>query len=62
MVAFKLSQDQVKDWFPTTYQYFIDELRNSKSSSNDIPEEKIEWCLSWGFFVKKATSEEEVNI
>ncbi len=59
MITFKLKQDQAKDWFPETYQNFIDELRNSKSLSKDILEEKLEWDLTWGFFVKKAITEEE---
>ena len=59
MITFKITQDQIKNWFPITYQNSIDELRSSKSSSNDTSEDKIEWFLTWGFFVKKATTEEE---
>jgi hypothetical protein len=62
MVVFKLNQDQVRDWFPKTYQSFIDELRCSQSTSNDVPEEKLEWGMNWGFFVKKAVTQEEKNI
>ncbi len=59
MVTFKLTQEQAKSWFPDTYENFVSELKNSKSSSNDVLEEKMEWYLNWGFFVKKALTDEE---
>jgi hypothetical protein len=59
MVQFPLKPEEVKEWFPETYKAFIDELRNSKSSSNDKSEEKIEWGISWAFFRKKSKTEEE---
>lgn len=62
MVAFKLTSDQVKSWFPKTYQSFVEDLKMSQSSSKDTLEEKFEWFIGWGFFVKKAITEEEKMI
>jgi cation transport regulator ChaB len=59
MVQFSLKPEEVKEWFPETYKTFIEELRNSKSSSNDKSEEKIEWGISWAFFRKKSKTDEE---
>jgi hypothetical protein len=60
MVTFKLTQDQAKSWFPETYENFLNELKTSKSSSSGVLDENMEWYLNWGFFVKKATTEEEI--
>lgn len=59
MVQFPLKPEEVKEWFPETYKAFIEELRNSKSASNDKSEDKIEWGISWAFFRKKSKTEEE---
>ena len=59
MVQFALKPEEVKEWFPETYKAFIEELRNSKSTSNDKSEEKIEWAISWKFFRKKSKTDEE---
>lgn len=59
MVQFPLKPEEVKEWFPETYKAFIEELRNSKSPSNDKSEEKIEWGISWAFFRKKSKTDEE---
>lgn len=59
MITLRITNDNAKDWFPVTYSKFIENLRNSESSSFDCQEEMFEWHLLWGFFVKKANSEEE---
>jgi hypothetical protein len=61
MVSFEVKSDFVKDSFPEVYDLFISELRNSNSRSNDISVDKIRWFISWGFFVKKAKTIEEMN-
>lgn len=59
MIPFAVKVDEMKAWFPKTYKSFIKELRKSKSLSSDKPEDEIEWMVSWGFFSKKAKTEEE---
>lgn len=59
MVQFKATKEQISEWFPETYNSFISELRNSKSTSSDKPDDKIDWYVSWGFFGKKAKDEAE---
>jgi hypothetical protein len=60
MVSFEVKSDFVKESFPEVYKMFISELRNSDSKNNDMNDEKIRWFISWGFFVKKAKTQEEI--
>jgi len=59
MVQFEIENDKMKEWFPITYETFIEELRNSKSKSSDKKEDKIQWMLSWGVFRTKAKNQIE---
>lgn len=59
MVQFPVKQEEIKEWLPETYKSFIEELRNSKSQSAKKREDKIKWFVSWGYFGKKAKTEEE---
>jgi len=59
MITFEVKNKDMKEWFPETYNTFLEELRNSRSTYSDKPEEKINWMISWGFFSKKAKTEEE---
>jgi len=59
MVQFEIENEKMKEWFPKTYETFIEELRNSKSKSSDKKEEKIQWILSWGVFRTKAKNQIE---
>jgi hypothetical protein len=59
MVQFEIENERMKEWFPITYQTFIEELRNSNSTSADKAEDKIEWMVSWGVFRTKAKTEQE---
>ena len=59
MVQFEIENDKMKEWFPITYETFIEELRNSKSKSSDKKEDKIQWILSWGIFRTKAKNQIE---
>jgi hypothetical protein len=59
MVQFEIENDKMKEWFPITYQTFIEELRDSRSTSADKDEDKIKWMISWGVFRTKAKTEEE---
>jgi len=59
MVQFEIENDKMKEWFPITYETFIQELRNSQSKSSDKKEDKIKWILSWGIFRTKAKNKNE---
>src|ERR1700761_9088366 len=59
MVQFQVKHEEIKEWLPETYKSFIEELRASKSNSAKKREDKIKWFVSWGYFGKKAKSDEE---
>ena len=59
MVQFQVKHEEIKEWLPETYKSFIEELRASKSHSAKKREDKIKWFVSWGYFGKKAKTEEE---
>ncbi len=59
MVQFQITSEKAKEWFPETYNIFLEELRSSKSRYNDVSEDKMHWFISWAFLVKKAITEEE---
>lgn len=59
MVQLEIENDKMKEWFPITYQTFIQELRDSKSTSANKTEDKIKWIISWGVYRTKAKNEEE---
>lgn len=59
MITFKLKYDAIVKEYPEVVNQLITELRNSNSPSKDIAEEKTDWVITWGFFVKKAKTEEE---
>ncbi len=60
MIQFAVKSEEIKEWLPETYKFFIEELRNSKSSSSKKKEDKIKWFVSWGVFGKKAKTDEEI--
>lgn len=59
MVQFQVKTEEISQWLPETYKSFMDELRASKSSAAKKREDKIKWFVSWGYFGKKAKTEEE---
>jgi hypothetical protein len=61
MITFEVKNKDMKEWFPETYNIFLDELRSSYSTCANKPEENISWMISWGFFGKKAKTQEEAE-
>ena len=59
MIVFKATFEDIAKWFPEESGQFIQELRDSSSKNSKFKAEKTDWIVSWGFFVKKAKSEEE---
>lgn len=59
MVTIEVKSEQLKEWFPITYETFLEELRNSKTQYSDKSEDKIKWVISWGIFRTKAKNEQE---
>jgi len=55
----RVTREQVENDYPTIYQEFIENLRNSNSINKNIDLEKTNWFYSWGSFVKKAKTDEE---
>ena len=51
--------NEMKRWFPITYKSCLEELRHSKSQYSRFSENKIKWCLTWGYFVPKAKTVKE---
>jgi hypothetical protein len=59
MVQFQVKNEEIKEWLPETYKSFMEELRGSKSRAAKKREDKIKWFVSWGYFGKKAKTDEE---
>jgi hypothetical protein len=60
MITFEVKHEFMQEFFPEITDKFLKNLRESDSKSNDTPIDKIQWVISWGFFVKKAKTEEEI--
>lgn len=59
MNKIKVEAEDVQSNYPSVYEDFISDLRDSNSLSRNINEEKMKWYYSWGSFVKKAKNDED---
>ena len=59
MIQIELTNEKMKEWFPKTYQKFLEDYYNSNRKFAKKPEEEIEWMVSYAFYIPKAKSDEE---
>jgi len=59
MIEIELTNEKMKEWFPKTYNAFLEDFNNSNRKFVNKPEEEIEWMVSYAFYIPKAKSDEE---
>lgn len=57
MIPVRITNEEMKELFPLTYNAYLQDLRNSCSKSANKAEEKIEWMIAWGIFGPKTKNE-----
>ena len=59
MIEIDLTSSKMKEWFPKTYDVFVNDYTNSKRKYKKILENRIEWMLSYELYEKMPRNEKE---